>query len=246
MNEEWTDSVSPFYACSSFSVGFRDTEADRSALGRRRYYVLGTSLADGKGYRLLNEPGEIEAIQYPPGLPALVAIHEMILGSNDPAIVGVWMRRSWLLMSLLYISSVFLLSRIFLPRSYAMLLALTCLLNYQMCFLSTLLFRGTSVRSHFHPFRISLLQTETRVYLPDWCWLGGSRIVSAANNRCCATHSVGSDAALRRNIGKRVFARQLQLSRSFYGILISTRLSRRNIMSGPTTLISVPHPCSTT
>jgi uncharacterized membrane protein len=104
------------------------------------YYVLGTSLADGKGYRLLNEPGEIEAIQYPPGLPALVAIHEMILGSNDPAIVGVWMRRSWLLMSLLYISSVFLLSRIFLPRSYAMLLALTCLLNYQMCFLSTLCF----------------------------------------------------------------------------------------------------------
>jgi hypothetical protein len=104
------------------------------------YYVLGTSLADGKGYRLLNEPGEIEAIQYPPGLPALVAIHEMILGSNDPAIVGVWMRRSWLLISLLYISSVFLLSRIFLPRRYAMLLALTCLLNYQMCFLSTLCF----------------------------------------------------------------------------------------------------------
>ena len=67
------------------------------------YYVLGTSLADGKGYRLLNEPGEIEAIQYPPGLPVIVAIHQMILGNNDPAIVGVWMRRSWLLVSLLYI-----------------------------------------------------------------------------------------------------------------------------------------------
>ena len=104
------------------------------------YYVLGTSIADGKGYRLLNEPGEIEAIQYPPGLPAIVAIHEMILGSNDPALVGIWIRRSWLLMSLLYIASVFLLSRIFLPRGYAMLLALTCLLNYQMCFLSTLCF----------------------------------------------------------------------------------------------------------
>ena len=25
------------------------------------YYVLGTSLAEGKGYRLLNEPGEIQA-----------------------------------------------------------------------------------------------------------------------------------------------------------------------------------------
>jgi hypothetical protein len=30
------------------------------------YYVLGTSIAEGKGYRLLHEPGEIEAIQYPP------------------------------------------------------------------------------------------------------------------------------------------------------------------------------------
>src|SRR5262245_2978574 len=33
------------------------------------YYVLGTALAEGKGYRLLNEPGEIAAIQYPPFLP---------------------------------------------------------------------------------------------------------------------------------------------------------------------------------
>ena len=30
------------------------------------YYTLGTSLAEGKGYRLLNEPGEIAAVQYPP------------------------------------------------------------------------------------------------------------------------------------------------------------------------------------
>src|SRR4051812_5641154 len=29
------------------------------------YYILGTSIAQGKGYRLLNEPGEIRADQYP-------------------------------------------------------------------------------------------------------------------------------------------------------------------------------------
>src|SRR5437016_2385074 len=40
------------------------------------YYILGTSLAEGKGYRLLNEPGEIEAIQYPPLLPLVVAAHQ--------------------------------------------------------------------------------------------------------------------------------------------------------------------------
>jgi hypothetical protein len=27
------------------------------------YYILGTSLSEGKVYRLLNEPGDIEAVQ---------------------------------------------------------------------------------------------------------------------------------------------------------------------------------------
>ena len=39
------------------------------------YYILGRSLAEGHGYRLLNEPGAIEAIQYPPVLPAVAALH---------------------------------------------------------------------------------------------------------------------------------------------------------------------------
>src|SRR5438132_8726577 len=42
------------------------------------YYVLGTALAEGKGYRLLNEPGEIEAVQYPPLLPAIIAAHQLV------------------------------------------------------------------------------------------------------------------------------------------------------------------------
>src|SRR6516162_5952121 len=50
------------------------------------YYVLGTSIANGQGYRLLNEPGQIEAIQYPPGLPALVAAHQIALRSSDPRV----------------------------------------------------------------------------------------------------------------------------------------------------------------
>ncbi len=104
------------------------------------YYVLGTSLAQGHGYRLLNEPGDIQAIQYPPGLPALVAVHERILGTDDPIRVGIWLRRSWCFLSVLYAVLVFLLSRLFLSRPYAMLIVLICLLNYQMCFLSTLCF----------------------------------------------------------------------------------------------------------
>jgi len=54
------------------------------------YYILGTSLAEGKGYRLLNEPGEIEAVQYPPLLPLIVAAHQWVLGTNDPVLVGHW------------------------------------------------------------------------------------------------------------------------------------------------------------
>jgi hypothetical protein len=104
------------------------------------YYVLGTSLAQGHGYRLLNEPGDIQAIQYPPGLPALVALHQRILGTDDPVKVGIWLRRSWCALSLLYALLVFLLSRLFLSRRYAMLIVLACSLNSQMCFLSTLCF----------------------------------------------------------------------------------------------------------
>ncbi len=52
------------------------------------HYILGTSLAQGKGYRLLNEPGEIAAVQYPPLLPAIVAAHQLVLGTSDPWVVG--------------------------------------------------------------------------------------------------------------------------------------------------------------
>jgi hypothetical protein len=104
------------------------------------YYVLGTSLAEGKGYRLLNEPGEIRAIQYPPLLPAVVAGHQMVLRTTDPIVVGVWLRRSWFLLSALYIVCAYLLGRLFLSQGYAFLLSLFCLASYEMYFLSTLLF----------------------------------------------------------------------------------------------------------
>src|SRR4029077_5504273 len=38
------------------------------------YYILGTSLAGGHGYRLLNEPGQIRALQNPPLPPPLVPV----------------------------------------------------------------------------------------------------------------------------------------------------------------------------
>src|SRR5436309_13965020 len=69
------------------------------------YYTLGTSIAEGKGYRLLNEPGAIQAIQYPPLLPLLGAAHERVLGTSDPAVVGPWLRRTFCVLFLGYIAA---------------------------------------------------------------------------------------------------------------------------------------------
>src|SRR5215813_188042 len=55
------------------------------------YYVLGTSLATGQGYRLLSEPGSPEAVQYPPLLPAIVAVCQRALGSTDTTVVAPWL-----------------------------------------------------------------------------------------------------------------------------------------------------------
>src|ERR1700730_1093116 len=56
------------------------------------YYLLGTSLANGQGYRIQSEPGSPEALQYPPLLPAVVALHERVVGTNDPAVVAPLLR----------------------------------------------------------------------------------------------------------------------------------------------------------
>jgi hypothetical protein len=102
------------------------------------YYTLATSLARGEGYRLLNEPGAIEAIQYPPLLPAIGALYERVLGTSDPAVVGSWLRRSFLLLSLGYAAAVFALSRRFLTPGLAFVAALITALHVQTLFLSDL------------------------------------------------------------------------------------------------------------
>lgn len=93
------------------------------------YYILGTSLAEGKGYRLLNEPGEIVAIQYPPLLPLVAAVHQRLAGSTDPNVVGHWLRYSFAVLVTGYIAAVYLLACRFLVPGFAFLTALVSLLN---------------------------------------------------------------------------------------------------------------------
>jgi hypothetical protein len=84
------------------------------------YFVLGTSLAEGKGYRLLNEPGEIEAVQYPPLLAALVALHERALGTADYVIVGSRLRLCYFLLSGAYLLAAYFVVRSFLQAPLAL------------------------------------------------------------------------------------------------------------------------------
>jgi hypothetical protein len=104
------------------------------------YYVLGTSLAEGRGYRILSEPGAIQAVQYPPLLPAVVAVHQRLAGTSDPAIVGHWLRVSYAVLFLAYILVVYVLAVRFVPPGFAFLVALLTLLHVQTSWMSDLLF----------------------------------------------------------------------------------------------------------
>jgi hypothetical protein len=84
------------------------------------YLVLGTSLAEGKGYRLLNEPGQIEAVQYPPLLPALVAVHQLALGTSDWQTVAGRLRLTYFLLSGAYLVAAYALVRTRLEPAWAL------------------------------------------------------------------------------------------------------------------------------
>jgi hypothetical protein len=100
------------------------------------YYVLGTSLAEGRGYRLLNEPGNIEAIQYPPGLPIVIAVHQLALGTSDPHRVGHLLRFTCALVFIVFILATYLILKRWLPTAYAFLATLIALVNPTTIFIS--------------------------------------------------------------------------------------------------------------
>ncbi len=100
------------------------------------YYILGTSLAEGRGYRLLNEPGAIQAIQYPPLVPAVGALAERALGTDDPAVVGHWLRLASVLLYAGYAAAVYVMGRHLLTPGYAFLATLLTVVHSHTIFLS--------------------------------------------------------------------------------------------------------------
>ncbi len=104
------------------------------------YYILGSSLAAGEGYRLLNEPGAPEAIQYPPLLPLFAAAHQRLLGTADPAVAGQALRWSYAVLFLAYALAVYALARRRLDPGWALVASLLVALHTQLAWLSNLLF----------------------------------------------------------------------------------------------------------
>jgi hypothetical protein len=94
------------------------------------YYVLGTSLAEGCGYRLLNEPGQIQAVQYPPIVPLIVAAHERALGTSNVLTVAWYLRLCYFVLSGLYLLAAYALARTLLAPPYALLVAATTGLSF--------------------------------------------------------------------------------------------------------------------
>ncbi len=104
------------------------------------YYLLGTSLANGEGYRLPNEPGAPQAVQYPPLLPAVVAVHQWAWGTDDVAVVGEALRWTFCAVFLLYGVTLYALARRLLSPAAAFAAAAITLLYPYTYFLADLLF----------------------------------------------------------------------------------------------------------
>lgn len=104
------------------------------------YYMSGTSLAEGRGYRLPSEPGSIEAVQYPPLLPAIVAVYQLALGSSDPVVVGSALRVTWLILWTGLSVAIYLLARGFLSPGPALAAALLAHLHVHSLYFSEMLF----------------------------------------------------------------------------------------------------------
>lgn len=104
------------------------------------YYILGSSLYQGTGYRLLSEPGNPQAVEYPPLLPALAAAYQCVLGSSDPAVAGPWLRYTYAALFLLYGLAVYALARNFLNPYFSLATVALCLLQVWTIFLSDVFF----------------------------------------------------------------------------------------------------------
>lgn len=104
------------------------------------YYLLGTSIAEGNGYRIGSEPGAPLGIQYPPGLPLLAAAHQVVFGTSHPEVIGHYLRITFAGIFTLLGIGTFLLAVRYVPAAWAAVTSGLVLLQGHTIFLSDLFF----------------------------------------------------------------------------------------------------------
>ena len=140
------------------------------------YYVLGTALAEGKGYRLLNEPGEIQTVHYPPLVPLIVAVHQWLMGTSDFFEVGWRLRILYFVLSGIYLLAVYALARQLHLSVHALLIAaITALSFYSFFYPSETLYTELP----FALVSILFLLCHRRGDRPVWAAASGVLIVVA-------------------------------------------------------------------
>jgi hypothetical protein len=140
------------------------------------YYVLGTALAEGKGYRLLNEPGEIQTVHYPPLVPLIVAAHQWLMDTSDFFEVGWRLRIFYFVLSGIYLLAVYALARQLHAPIHALLIgAITGLSFYGFFYPSETLYTELP----FALVSILFLLCHRRSDRPVWAAVSGVLIVVA-------------------------------------------------------------------
>jgi hypothetical protein len=140
------------------------------------YYVLGTALAEGKGYRLLNEPGEIKTVQYPPLVPLIVAVHQRLMGTSDFFEVGWRLRIVYFVLSGIYLLAVYVLARQLHAPIHALLIgAITGLSFYSFFYPSETLYTELP----FALVSILFLLCQRRSDQPGYAVASGILVVAA-------------------------------------------------------------------
>lgn len=179
------------------------------------YYVTGAAIAEGKGYVLSNEPGDIHAVQYPPLLPAFVAAHRWVVGTSDPQVLGRALRVSYLLISLAYVVSVYAMARQLLTPGYSFIVGLISSLFLQTYFLSNSLFAEIP----FALLTMLFIIASRRSNRPGYFALASILAIAAYLVRTAGIALLAAwvGEALVRRQWKQLFARALVAAVPFFG-----------------------------
>ena len=155
------------------------------------YYITGVALAEGDGYVLKNEPGDIAAVQYPPGLPAIVAVHRWIVGNDDPQVLGFALRITYLLIALAYTVAVYVMARQLLEPGYALVVGLITALFLQTYFLSNALFAEIPFALVTMLFLIASRRAERRPQAPAEQETGPQAVTATNRHRLLPAIAAG-------------------------------------------------------